>query len=54
MRSDIFINHIGTALHSWLSYISSVDRKYVLAENSVKYPVSEYIGTKISPEPVVH
>ncbi len=47
MNSDIFIIHAGTALHSWLNYISSVQREYILAENSIKYPVSEYLGTQV-------
>jgi len=52
MNSDIFFIHTGSALHSWLNYISSVNRRYVLAENSIKYPVSEYIGTQIDPEQI--
>ncbi|MDO9257949.1 MAG: hypothetical protein Q7U54_20720, partial [Bacteroidales bacterium] len=35
-----------TALHSWSNYVSAVERGYVLAENSIIYPVSEFIGTK--------
>ncbi|MDQ1166386.1 hypothetical protein [Flavobacterium sp. SORGH_AS_0622] len=46
MVSDLFLKHVGTALHSWLNYITAVDRRYVLAENSIIYPVSEFIGTK--------
>ena len=46
MTSDLFMIHVGTALHSWLNYVSAVERGYVLAENSVIYPVSEFIGTK--------
>lgn len=46
MTSDLFLIHVGTALHSWLNYVSSVERGYVLAENSIIYPVSEFIGTK--------
>lgn len=46
MVSDLFLRHIGTALHSWLNYVTSVERGYVLAENSIIYPVSEFIGTK--------
>lgn len=38
--------HVGTALHSWLNYVTAVERGYVLAENSIIYPVSEFIGTK--------
>jgi hypothetical protein len=49
MSNDIFFIHAGSALHSWLNYISSVKRIYVLAENSIKYPISEYIGTMIDP-----
>jgi hypothetical protein len=52
MNSDIFFIHTGSALHSWLNYISSVNRRYVLAENSIKYPVSEYIGTQIDPKDI--
>jgi hypothetical protein len=46
MTSDLFFRHIGTALHSWLNYVSAVERSYVLAENSIIYPISEFIGTK--------
>jgi hypothetical protein len=46
MTSDLFQIHVGTALHSWLNYVSAVERGYVLAENSIIYPVSEFIGTK--------
>jgi hypothetical protein len=46
MTSDLFLIHVGTALHSWLNYVSAVERGYVLAENSIIYPVSEFIGTK--------
>lgn len=46
MISDLFFKHIGTALHSWLNYVTAVERSYVLAENSIIYPVSEFIGTK--------
>ena len=46
MTSDLFLIHIGTALHSWSNYVSAVERGYVLAENSIIYPVSEFIGTK--------
>jgi len=46
MTSDLFLIHIGTTLHSWSNYVSSVERGYVLAENSIIYPVSEFIGTK--------
>ena len=46
MVTDLVIKKIGTALHSWLNYTSSVERTYVLAENSIIYPVSELIGTK--------
>ena len=46
MTSDLFMIHVGTALHSWLNYVTAVERGYVLAENSVIYPVSEFIGTK--------
>lgn len=46
MTSDLFLRHVGTALHSWLNYVSAVERGYVLAENSIIYPVSEFIGTK--------
>jgi len=48
MTSDLFLTHVGTALHSWLNYVSAVERGYVLAENSIIYPVSEFIGTKIT------
>ncbi len=47
MTSDLFQIHVGTALHSWLNYVSAVERGYVLTENSIIYPVSEFIGTKI-------
>jgi hypothetical protein len=46
MTSDLFMIHVGTALHSWLNYVSAVERGYVLAENSIIYPVSEFVGTK--------
>lgn len=46
MISDLFLRHVGTALHSWLNYVTAVERSYVLAENSIIYPVSEFIGTK--------
>lgn len=52
MSNDVFIIHAGSALHSWLNYISSVKRIYVLAENSIKYPISDYIGTKIDPSKI--
>jgi hypothetical protein len=52
MNSDIFFIHAGSALHSWLNYISSVKRIYVLAENSIKYPISEFIGTKVEPSKI--
>jgi len=52
MSNDIFFIHAGSALHSWLNYISSVKRIYVLAENSIKYPISEYIGTKVDPSKI--
>jgi len=48
MTSDLFLIHVGTALHSWLNYVSAVERGYVLSENSIIYPVSEFIGTKTS------
>ena len=48
MRSDQFINYIGASLHHWLNYISSVQRNYVLAESSIRYPVSEFLGTQIN------
>lgn len=44
--------HIGTALHSWLNYVSAVERGYVLAENSIIYPVSEFIGTKTNTDEI--
>jgi hypothetical protein len=46
MVSDLFFSHVGTALHSWLNYVTAVERGYLLAENSIIYPVSEFIGTK--------
>jgi hypothetical protein len=46
MTADLFQIHVGTALHSWLNYVSAVERGYVLAEHSIIYPVSEFIGTK--------
>lgn len=46
MVSDLFLRHVGTALYSWLNYVTAVERSYVLAENSIIYPVSEFIGTK--------
>lgn len=49
MISDLTVKNIGTALHSWLNYTSAVERSYVLAENSIIYPVSEFIGTKTNP-----
>lgn len=52
MNSDIFFIHAGTALHSWLNFISSVERRYILAENSIKYPISEFLSSHLSPKDI--
>jgi hypothetical protein len=52
MSSDIFFIHAGTALHSWLNYVSSVERRYILAENSIKYPISEFLSSHLSPDKI--
>lgn len=48
MENDIFIKQLGSSIQSWLSYISSVGRSFVLGESSIKLPLAEFIGTKIA------
>lgn len=48
MENEVFIKHLGSTVQSWLNYISSVGRKFVLSESSIKMPLAEFIGTKIA------
>jgi hypothetical protein len=45
-NADLFFMHVGAAVHNWANYVSTVQRGYVLAENSIIYPVSELVGTQ--------
>jgi len=48
MDNVVFIKHLGSSIQSWLNYISSVGREFILSESSIKMPLAEFIGTKIA------
>lgn len=47
MKKDIEHIEMASAVIWWLNYISAVGRKYVINENSIKYPVAEYLEKSI-------
>jgi hypothetical protein len=43
MNREFDLIQLANAVQWWMSYTSAVGRSYVLAESSIKYPLTEYL-----------
>lgn len=43
MNNEFDLIQLTNTVHWWLSYMSAVGRNFILAESSIKYPLTEYL-----------